>query len=768
MRAFWASPYDRSHPEAPRFRSLQVQSVVSLTPWVLLANWANVAALGWIFRDTPQTWPLVVWMSATAVVAAIGLPAWRRLRSGFWPKRTSESTVHRVATHAGLLALMWAMPMVFGYAGGEGIQRVVVLGVAVGMLCVGGFALAPVPRAASRYVMILAAGILVGLIRDTDPGRIVLLLLCPIYAGIVLGTVSISAQQMGGRLVAEADSARQKRVVDLLLDDFHENSPDWLWELDRDGRLQYSSPRLSAALGVPQEQLDGTALTAHLRERMDPDDPVSAAAVDALERALEAGHAVRAAQVPIVAEGRRQWWSISGKRVFDEDGAPMGWRGVGSDVTGSREHSAALARLANFDTLTQLANRHQFQVRMNASSHLPCTLLYLDLDDFKAVNDLHGHLVGDEVLKVVARRFRAVLRQEDLLARLGGDEFAVVLWDTTDRCKAAATAQRLIATLDEPVTLDDLALRVGTCIGIVGSDHAEASYEGLTRLADMALYAAKARGRNTYMFFESSMESAARRRLSLMTDLHASLANDRLELHYQPLVSLGSGQVVGAEALLRWRHPTRGLIAPAEFVPLAEETGLIVAIGQWALRQACEVALTWPSHMRVAVNLSPLQFASRSLVLDVKKVLEQTRLEPRRLELEITESSLTGDSVSVGESLRTLRELGVRVALDDFGTGYSSLAYLRTYPLDALKIDGAFVRTLNGEQDATEVIRAIVQVAGALRMDVTAEGVETLAQFELLRSLGCTDAQGYWLGKPMTHARLASHLARTSADVRIA
>jgi diguanylate cyclase (GGDEF)-like protein/PAS domain S-box-containing protein len=759
----WTEPYDPGHPEAPQFRSLQVQSALSLTPFVLLANWANLAVLGWTFRHWEHPVVLTLWIAATAAASAAGLRSWLAWRAGRWPSRNSVRTLAKAVPHACLLAGLWALPMAVGYRHADGVQRPLLVGLSVGMICAGGFALATIPRAAFAYVGVLSAGLVAGL-WSAGSDYTLMVTLAAIYAGIVLATVVTSSRQMGGRLVAEADSARQKRLMDLLLDDFQENARDWLWEVSADGRIRYGSLRLAEAFGLPLDALEGASLTSLLRTSLGPASVDEAEAITRLERALVDGHAFRDLHVPLARAGQRRWWSLTGKRLFDDTGRPNGWRGVGADVTRTRQHGAELARLANFDTLTGLANRHQFQERLKTECQRPFTLLYLDLDDFKAINDLHGHTVGDQVLAAVAARFRSAVRRDDLLARIGGDEFALVTWSTA-RGDAAAAAERLIASLRAPMSIGDLDLRVGTCVGIVLSDGRALDTEGLTRHADMALYAAKARGRNTFQFFQGGMEDAARRRLNLLSDLHDAVAGGQFELHYQPLVRFGTSRIVGAEALMRWHHPTRGLVMPAEFIPLAEEGGLIIAMGQWALREACAMALRWPAHMRVAVNVSARHFLSPAFMEDLRALLARTRLDPPRLEVEITESLLIDDNDAARATLAALRGLGVRVALDDFGTGYSSLAYLRDLPLDSLKIDGAFVQGLERDSSSLEVTRAIVQVARALKMDVTAEGIETQAQYETLLELGCTDAQGYLLGRPMPATALAALIGATPARV---
>ncbi|MEZ5292747.1 MAG: EAL domain-containing protein [Vicinamibacterales bacterium] len=745
--AGWTTPYDRNHPEAAAFRSLQVQATLALTPWVVYANWTNILVVGWTFRDAVPPWMLGAWMAATALVSAAGIPAWRRWKAGRWPQHVSARTLTRVSRHAAALALLWALPVALGYGHAAAEHRPLLVGITVGMICAGGFALFPAPRAAFGYVFILSGGLAIGFASAAQASQTLPALLLVGYAGIVLATVVTSSRQLGGRLTAEAESARQKRVVDHLLDDFQESARDWLWEVDADGRLQHVSPRLVEALEQPADSLLGQPFVDLFDESRDAG--ATSEGAGQLRRAIDRSHAFRDLHVALTAGGRRRWWALSGKRLLTEDGRSLGWRGVGTDVTRSRQQNADLVRLANIDALTGLANRHQFRTVLGGAAGRAFSLFYLDLDDFKAVNDLHGHQMGDRVLAAVAARFRGLVRSGDLLARIGGDEFALLSWQATDVEGASILASRLIDALRAPFALDDIVIRIGTCVGIVLAGPNEASGEEMTRLADMALYEAKAQGRNTFMFFHASMEEAARRRVELIGALHGAVERGEFELHYQPLVNPAAGTLSGAESLIRWRHPDGGVIQPADFVALAEESGHILPIGRWVLREACRTAAAWPEGLRVAVNLSALHFSSPSLVDDVCHALDTAGLAPRRLELEITESLVMRNLTAARATLDQLRALGVRIALDDFGTGYSSLSHLRRLPLDTIKIDGAFVRDLGHDTQALAVVRAAVGLAQALHMTVTAEGVETTAQFEVLKRLGIDDAQGFLLARPM-------------------
>ncbi|MCX6019984.1 MAG: EAL domain-containing protein, partial [Chloroflexi bacterium] len=381
-------------------------------------------------------------------------------------------------------------------------------------------------------------------------------------------------------------------------------------------------------------------------------------------------------------------------------------------------------------------------------------MLYLDLDDFKSVNDTLGHLVGDELLKTVANRLRGCVGKTDIVARLGGDEFAII--QTAIQCPADAgqLAQRIREALAVPCEIDGQQVLTDVSIGISISPDDATELDQLLKNADMALYRAKADGRGTYRFFEAAMDAHAKARRALEIDLRKALGNGELELHYQPLVNLAHDTISGCEALLRWRHPVRGMISPGEFIPIAEETGLITSIGEWVVMTACAEAATWPNGIKVAVNVSPVQFRSAALALTVVNALAKSGLAARRLELEITEAVLVQDSDTTLATLHQLRDIGVHIAMDDFGTGYSSLSYLRSFPFDKIKIDQSFIKDLSHNDGSAVIVRAVTGLASSLNMTTTAEGVETQEQLDLIRKLGCTEMQGYLFSRPKPAAEL--------------
>jgi len=431
-----------------------------------------------------------------------------------------------------------------------------------------------------------------------------------------------------------------------------------------------------------------------------------------------------------------------------------GWVTTHEDITERRRSEAKISHMALHDGLTNLPNRLFFREEMeNRLTHLgrdqKFAVLCLDLDHFKSVNDTLGHPIGDKLLRQAAERLRGCLRDGDSVARLGGDEFAILQGSITQLSDTTTLMARIIDVIRAPFNLDGQQVVVGVSIGVALAPADGVNPDQLLKNADMALYRAKGDGRGTYRFFESEMDARMQARRALELDLRSAIATGQFELHYQPLVNLTSEKITGFEALIRWNHPERGLIPPVEFIPLAEETGLIVPIGEWVLRQACEEAAKWPSDIGIAVNLSPAQFKSSAVTQTVMNALARSRLSPSRLELEITESVLLFNNEATLNTLHQLRTLGVRISMDDFGTGYSSLSYLRSFPFDKIKIDRSFVHNLSSSKDSMAIIRAVTGLGNSLGMMITGEGVETQEELDYLKREGCTEAQGYFFSKVM-------------------
>ncbi|MGI4798918.1 MAG: putative bifunctional diguanylate cyclase/phosphodiesterase [Janthinobacterium lividum] len=428
------------------------------------------------------------------------------------------------------------------------------------------------------------------------------------------------------------------------------------------------------------------------------------------------------------------------------------------------------AELALRDGLTGLANRSEFRAQLAERIKLAnetgqsVAVLCVDLDRFKAVNDTLGHPIGDGLLRKVADRLKAASREGDLVARLGGDEFAVIQSGGLQPDAAIAMATRLVNLIGRTYTVDGEVLHIGASIGVALSPENGFESDVLLKNADLALYRAKAEGRGCYRFFEPGMNDRMQMRRSLEVDLRRALAFKELQLVYQPQVSITTNAIVGFEALIRWHHPTRGLVSPADFIPLAEDIDLIIPIGEWVLRTACRQAAVWPAGVSIAVNLSPVQFRGGKLVEMVRAALKQSGLSASRLDLEITEGALLEEAGAVVKAFEELKAIGVRFSLDDFGTGYSSLSYLRKFPFTKIKIDQSFVRDIDGDPVRRSIVRAVTHLASALGMQTTAEGVETPAELECVRAEGCNQVQGYLTGRPLSAEAATALLASLASS----
>jgi diguanylate cyclase (GGDEF)-like protein len=538
-----------------------------------------------------------------------------------------------------------------------------------------------------------------------------------------------------------------------------EGMPQGLSMFDGEARLIVCNANYAAMYGLGAEHADpGTSLRTILQHRV----ATGTSPIDA-ENFVEESVASAASPTPGVAEQE-----LRDGRIISVISAPLSTGGgvtIHMDVTEKRNSEKQIAFLAHHDALTGLANRVQLREHIekslkHASRGERFSVLCLDLDHFKDINDTLGHSVGDALLCAVAKRLRELVREGDLVSRTGGDEFSIVQSGAEPpMAAAAALAARVVEALGVPFDLGDHHVVIGASVGVAIAPDDGSDADQLLKNADMALYRAKDDGRGGFHFFEPEMDAKAQARRLLELDLRKAIAAREFEVFYQPIVNLAENRISGFEALLRWNHPTRGRVSPAEFIPLAEETGLIVTIGEWVLRQACTEAMTWPSDVRVAVNVSPLQFRNKGLVSAVMFALATSGLRSDRLELEITETVLMHNNDATLAALHQLRSLGVRISMDDFGTGYSSLSYLRSFPFDKIKIDQSFVRDLIAKPDSIAIIRAVSGLGNSFGMTTTAEGVETQEQLDQMRAEGCTEVQGYFYSKPMPASEVGQLLA---------
>ena len=683
--------------------------------------------------------------SALAILldgAAIGLMRTRQ-RFGFAPH-----SVFRML--CGYLAITGALWTWFGHAVADdtfvtpfaAAPVAMASGIAIGTIV---SASSPPLALVNMTVSIVAAILLAA--SPLVPGGVVILSLI-LFAYSVAGARSFIATGRK-RLRLEAQARKAQHFVD----EFENSGRGWFWETDYLGTLSYVSQQLADDFECEPDALLGRQFT----------DLLSVDAVDGFgtveERKTLGFHL--SARFPfsdvVVRPASEQdvHWSLSGNPIFDERGRFLGFRGIGTDLTEQRRSEQEISRLAKFDSLTGLPNRAMMRqtldeaLRNATHRQKGCALFMIDLDRFKNVNDTLGHPIGDALLRQVADRLKSVMGNHGQVGRLGGDEFQAVLPGTVDIGLLESLSRTMIEQVSRPYNIEGHKVTIGTSIGIAIGDHGRTNADALVRNADLALYAAKAAGRGKHRIYEPSMHSEAAERQLLENDLRQALERGELWMAYQPIVRTAGEEISGFEALVRWNHPSRGAISPDKFIPLAEETGLIGSIGEWVLKTSLQEAAQWPDHVRVAVNLSPLQFNDPGVVNMVSTLLVETGVRAERLELEITEGVFLAEGDSTDDTFAKLKALGVRLSLDDFGTGYSSLGYLKKAPFDKIKIDQSFVRgAASSTNRNAPIIRAIVTLAETLGMDTCAEGVETHDDLQLIRELGVSMVQGYIFGRP--------------------
>ncbi|MGQ0590138.1 MAG: putative bifunctional diguanylate cyclase/phosphodiesterase [Sphingosinicella sp.] len=740
-----------------REESAQVDRVRALDPlpgfFLCVHLVAGAALLSTLWPASPLAIPAAALLAGLVLLDA-GLFLYSRKRPlSSWPP---TAATRAAAAYALVASGIWGAAVVLLGAGqGSLIGDIAMLG---GLLAV------PLAFISSPAIAALGslAGIVAVALRWGDPlavGAAALFAGC--FVRLSLGRFADGLAQMKRRMAIDWNAQRANRFIE----EFEQAGRGWFWETTGRGALSYVSDQLAADLKTPARDLIGRPFT----DLIGADDNAGA---ETSERTLGFHLSARLPFTDITVRAKTTadiWWSLSGTPSFDEYGRFLGFRGIGTDLTQQRRSDEEINRLAKYDSLTGLPNRALMRRTLdeavqaqNGAPGAGCALFLIDLDRFKNVNDTLGHPVGDALLKQVAQRLSTVIGESGQIGRLGGDEFKAV-FRGLDESALSELASRLIQQVSMPYMIEGHNIAIGASVGIALASNASCA-DALIRNADLALYSAKAAGRGTYCFFAPEMHTEAQDRQMLENDLRKAIGRGELLLYYQPVVNAATEELSGFEALVRWQHPSRGMISPTTFIPLAEESGLILQVGEWVLRTACEEAAKWPENIRVAVNLSPIQFTDPNLPAMIVSALANSQIQPRQLELEITEGVFLVESESTDDMFAKLKSRGVRQALDDFGTGYSSLGYLKKAPFDKIKIDQSFVRgaAKAGSRNAA-IIRAIVTLAESLDMDTTAEGAETHDELTMIRELGCSHIQGYIFGRPLPAEEAGALAAQNKA-----
>ena len=734
-------------------RQAQIDALLRLVPATVAVQILTAAVLVVGLRDTSDDFQLGLWFGAALLLCFMrGVRAVRLRQDPEYAERYPPRT-GAICLVVAALASMWLVPPIIWFDAAEPAQKIFMCVVMAALVSAGSITLVSLPQAAILYVGILTIGCVSLTIKLDSPTMLGLAL---VYACVLMSNVISTARQFIAHTRDRIELREQGEIIKLLRE-FEASGSGGLWELDGDGCFVKMSAELLAANGLREDQIVGR----HYSWLLDPSGQIVAlsSGMASLFDDLESGNPFRDRAIP--SPDHQRWWSISGKPIADEKGKLVGWRGVASDISDARLYGNDAVRAARTDPLTGLANRllvrellEEAVIRQWEQSS-GCALLLVDLDRFKLVNDTLGHAIGDQLLVEVGRRLEAAVGGGGRVGRIGGDEFAVIWSGECNRARLSAVADQIIVDLSKSITIGAATLHVGATIGIAVCPEDGSFEEQLMRSADLALYRAKEDGRGGHAFFEKWMFEDAEDNRLLEQDVRQALSGDGLGLAYQPIIDSSTGEVVGREALLRWRHPKRGDIPPDQFIPIIEDAGLIHQIGDWVIREACAEAAKWDASLRIAVNISAAQLTGAGLAKTVLGALATTRLEPSRLELEVTESVFLGDDAATLASLERLRGLGVRLVLDDFGKGYSSFGYLSRAKFSKIKIDQSFVRgAAEGAKDCVAIVHAILALARGLGVETTAEGVETEDQAEIMRQLGCTQLQGFHFGRPVRAAEI--------------
>ena len=736
-----------------RLRSVQYSEIHRVSLMRVAVHGTAALIMVGQYAGKVANWMLLAWLVMLALTQLNSIRIDSALADVRGRRMTRGEYWHQ-ARGVMLYAAVWAIPLLLIHPDGGEAEHYAVWALAAMMIAGTTAMMAPAP-----IVTIAFAGIVGGsaAISFIVRGDFVLAVAAIAFSSMMMAGSLIAARTYLSAKIAEAGVAEKDEVVSLLLREFEENEGDWLWQTDTNRCLRSISPRFAYALGRQSADVEGQSFIKVVSGDDAEKGGVAPPSLRDLAERMKTKQSFSNLVVDVKIAGKTRWWEISGTPIIDERGRFRGYRGVGSDVTDKRESDEKIAYLARYDTLTGMPNRLMLTEALGEAMRYAsqwksrCAFLMIDLDRFKSVNDWLGHQVGDRLLAQVAKRLQGLMTENERCGRLGGDEFAVVIRDASDKGRIERVANLIIDELSRPYSVDHHTLHIGASVGSAVGPRDGETVEMLMRNADLALYNAKDEGGGQHCHYVPALHSDAEERRKLELSLRGAVERGEMSLNFQPVVDAKSEAVLSFEALLRWNSKEHGFVSPAKFIPLAEETRLIVPIGAWVLQEACRQAATWPSNIRVAVNVSGEQLLEPDFIHTVVKALHDTGLPPQRLEVEVTESVFLRDGRIAKQTLLDILALGCGIALDDFGTGYSSLGYLRNLRFSTIKVDRSFVDgASNDSPESLAIIRAVVAMADALDMTTTAEGVETVEQAEMIRDLGVSKIQGFYFGRPLS------------------
>ncbi|WP_305959339.1 putative bifunctional diguanylate cyclase/phosphodiesterase [Aurantiacibacter sp. 219JJ12-13] len=754
---------DPSEGDWTRLRTLQYAELHRVSLFRIAAHGLAALIAVTLYAGSIAPWILSAWL-LSVVLAVWNVGRIDRRFVGIENRGVQWVEFSRQALGVAGCTVPWVAALLFFVPEGTAANHYALWALAAMLIAGSAAAATSAPVATVVFDLIVGAA---GAASFILTGDILFAIAAIVYTITILAGALRSARMYLSARIAEAGVAEKDEVVSLLLREFEEKESDWLWQVDTNRRIRAASPRFAFAFGSMPEEIEGESFIKLIAGAAWESGEFPRTLHELAEKLKRREHFSNIL-VQVHLEAGRRWWELSGTPMYDENGSYIGFRGVGSDVTEQRDRDEKIAYLARYDTLTGLPNRLMLTEALGEAMRYAdqwktrCAFLMIDLDRFKAVNDSLGHQLGDRLLAKVSRRLDSVMGENEQCGRLGGDEFAVVIRDAADKSRVERLSEAIIDTLSQPYLIDNHTLFIGASVGSAIGPRDGDSVETLMRNADLALYRAKDEGGNTHYRYQPSLHADAEERRKLELSLRQAIRKGELELNFQPVVNARSECVVSFEALLRWNSSEHGFVSPAKFIPLAEDTRLIVPIGEWVLHEACREAVRWPDDIKVAVNVSGEQLLEPNFSASVVRALADTGLPAHRLEVEVTESVFLRDGRTARQTLEEIMALGCSIALDDFGTGYSSLGYLRTLRFSTIKVDKSFVQgAAQDNQESLAIIRAVVAMAQSLQMTTTAEGVEDEDQVALIRELGCTKIQGYYFGRPMKATEAHSLVIRT-------